>query len=116
MPLSQQHSISELLGNLINSLMLQGRPEDIQKAMELSRLAEKLSQALKDANSLTDSALLQEVDSLFNQYSTNAEIAPEKGLALVNRQYHPDVFKPGVVNGLGTGVEHDGLSAPAKSG
>ncbi|WBA82777.1 hypothetical protein [Endozoicomonas sp. GU-1] len=115
-PLSQQHSISELLGNLINSLMLQGRPEDIQKAMELSRLAEKLSQALKDANSLTDSALLQEVDSLFNQYSTNAEIAPEKGLALVNRQYHPDVFKPGVVNGLGTGVEHDGLSAPAKSG
>ncbi|MGI2029086.1 hypothetical protein [Endozoicomonas acroporae] len=119
-PLSQRHSISELLGNLINSLMLQGRPEDIQKAMELSRLAEKLSLALKDANSLADSALLQEVDSLLNQYATNAdiagEIAPEKGLALVNRQYQSELLKPGGVNGLGSGVEHDGLSVPAKSG
>ncbi|MGO0305979.1 hypothetical protein ACTL6P_05085 [Endozoicomonas acroporae] len=119
-PLSQRHSISELLGNLIDSLMLQGRPEDIQKAMELSRLAEKLSLALKDANSVTDSALLQEVDSLLNQYATNADIAgdivPEKGLALVNRQYQSELLKPGVVNGLGSGVEHDGLSAPAKSG
>ncbi|WP_422446619.1 MULTISPECIES: hypothetical protein [unclassified Endozoicomonas] len=119
-PLSQRHSISELLGNLINNLMLQGRPEDIQKAMELSRLAEKLSLALKDANSVTDSALLQEVDSLLNQYATKAgiagEIAPEKGLALVNRQYLSELLKPGVANGLGCGVEHDGLSAPAKSG
>ncbi|MBO9492756.1 hypothetical protein J7438_01440 [Thalassotalea sp. G20_0] len=119
-PLSQRHSISELLGNLINSLMLQGRPENIQKAMELSRLAEKLSLALKDANSLTDSALLQEVDSLLNQYATNAdiaaEIAPEKRLALVNRQYHSELLKPGVVNGFGSGVEHDGLSVPIKSG
>ncbi|WP_257295303.1 hypothetical protein [Endozoicomonas sp. YOMI1] len=116
-PLSQRLSISELLDNLINSLMLQGRPEDIQKAMDLSRLVEKLSLALKDANSLTDSALLQEVDSLFSQYTMTAEIAPEqKGHAIVNRQYHPELLKSGVVNGLNTGMKHDGLSVSAKSG
>ena len=113
-PRSQRHSISELLGNLINSLMLQGRPEDIQKAMDLSRLHGKLSLALKDAASLSDPALLQEFDALFNQYA--AGIAAEmKGFA-INRQCLSELLKSGAVNVLNTGVEHDGFSLPVKSG
>lgn len=115
--LSQRHSISELLAHLIHSLMMQGRPEDIQKAMDLSRLEAKLSLALKDADLLADPALFQEIDSLINQYALAAEIAAEQNdPAMVNRQYNSELLKPGGINRLNTVMEHDGLSVPAKSG
>ena len=110
--LSQPHSISELLCNLINNLRQQGHPEDIQRAVDLSRLEEKLSLALKDSTLLSDPSLLQEVDSLFNQYSIVAE---QKGLS-INRQFHSELLKLGVVNAFNTGVENEGLSLSAKSG
>ena len=112
---SQRQSISELLDNLVNSLMSRGRPEDTHTAMGLSRLAEKLSLVLKEANSLIDPSLLQEVESLLKQCAITAQIAPEqKGLALIDRQYNLALLKPGSV--FNTGMEHDGLAVPAKPG
>ncbi|WP_419833301.1 hypothetical protein [Endozoicomonas atrinae] len=110
--LSQSHSISGLLCDLINNLRLQGHPEDIQKAVDLPRLEEKLSFALNDPALLSDPSLLQELDSLINQYSIVAE---QKGLS-INRQCHSELLKPGVVNAFNTGVENDGVSLSAKPG
>ncbi|USE37958.1 hypothetical protein [Endozoicomonas sp. SCSIO W0465] len=110
--LSQANSLSELLGNLINSLRLLGRLEDSQIAMDLSRLEGKLSLALKDITSLSDPALLQEVDSLYHQYAIAAE---PKGLA-ITRQGLSALLTPEAANALNSRVGRDGLSAQERSG